>query len=541
MKIKMNSGFEYFINNNRNYTNFEKMYEAWRVTYMKDLGMMSFSHKMTDAQKERISKLTKEGMKRYREANPNYAEKISKGVKRAIAEGKMQWDHHVPHPKQSERTKGNYFFCKCSDADNAKNAKNNAVENARYKHREAAMGNYFFCKSKNPEVKERATAWWKDDEKAKAAAEKARKHSHHKYIIDGIGFDSSWEATYYLYITYNDRDEKGIYHGPLIEKDYQIQLEHGTYFVDFKIGNRLVEIKSPHFFNDIGELIIPYNNPDKVQDEHSAEKQCFMTENNVKIITDITEYKSFIETKYGKGFVDLFDYSAPFPFNEPIYKCRRKGCKTPYEAWFIPELRQKAIFNRLMWGPFGRNEKENWTNGIFTPKHNNIEPKDVVQAFTIARIAPKVSELRESKINLGDAKSVVNPFCGFGACIRKCKKNGIYVKAYDIQNICNEDVTIADITTITDETPYDLLFACPPYSDKETWTVEMPVIKSCDEWIDECFRAFPNCKEYRFIVDHTEKYVDNISNSISNKNHLCYKSKEIELSFLKNQIKGNTI
>lgn len=364
-----------------------------------------------------------------------------------------------------------------------------------------------------------------------------QKASSHKYIIDNVGFDSRWEAMYYLWLTYSHRDNKGIYYGQSIIKDYPVQLPHGTYFVDFKIANSYVEIKGPHFFNDDGQLIVPFNNPSRVQDEHSAEKQAWIKRHNVTVINDMTWFEKWLNLHYGKGFVDLFDYSTPFPFNEPIYKCRRKGCKTPYEAWFIPELRQKAIFNRLMWGPFGRMEKENWSNGIFTPKHSNIEPKDIVQAFTIARIAPKVSELRESKINLGNAKSVVNPFCGFGACIRKCKKNGISVKAYDIQNICNEDVTIADITTITDETPYDLLFACPPYSDKETWTVEMPVIKNCDEWIDECFRAFPNCKEYRFIVDYTEKYVDNISNSISNKNHLCSKSKEIELFFLKNQIK----
>lgn len=534
----MKSGFEYSINNNRNYTDLIKMQEVWRIIYMRDLGLMSYSHKLTDSQKKRISELTKAGMKKYREENPDYAKKISEGLKKARAEGKMQWDHHVPHPAQSKATKSNYYFCKLEDNTNKKNeAKSKAISSNQptYKKRsEMLKNNYFFCteeanSTEKVERKENATAWWKDSEKAKAAVEKARKHSNHHYVIDEIGFDSSWEAAYYLYVTYNDRDEKGVYHGPKIEKDVAFKLEHGTYFVDFKIENDLVEIKSPHFFNDKGELIIPYNNPEKVQDVHSAEKQRFMVENNVKIITDVTEYKSFIEENYGANFIDLFDVNLPFP--EPdrdIYKAHRSGMLSPFEAWTVMPLRQKVIFNRLQYGPFGRKEKTNYTDGKFTPKHPMIYPKDLLNGFTIAKVAQKVSEFRPSRtIDLitkyaPDAKTVVDPFAGFGGRAEGCKRLGLSYKGYDINTYKEHEgynIEHKDILTVQDNNHYDCLLTCCPYDDIEKYGIET-VYKSCDDWTDEILKRFPNVDKYIFVVDNkSAKYDKYVVEGITNNSH----------------------
>ena len=45
----------------------------------------------------------------------------------------------------------------------------------------------------------------------------------------------------------------------------------------------------------------------------------------------------------------------------------------------------------------------------------------------------------------------------------------------------------------------------------------MPVIKTCDEWIDLCLEKFPNCKEYIFIVDESKKY--EYTDDIVNRSH----------------------
>lgn len=317
-----------------------------------------------------------------------------------------------------------------------------------------------------------------------------------RYCIDKIYFDSSWEALFYLYCREN---------GKTIERGIAFKLPSGKHYIcDFKIDGELIEVKSPHFYNENGELYNPYN------DELYSEKDEFIKNNNVKVITDIKLYLDWCNSYYCKDFVKLFKVNSPFPYEDsPIWHCHKKGKLSPWDAWNNMELRQKAIENRLLWGPFGKNEKDNWKDGQFKPKHSRIEPSDIVQAFSIAGIAPKVSVLRESRVWLPEGtKTVVNPFSGFGAVIKYCKKNNIDVKGYDIQNICGEDIIIQDLTdnNFEDKTNYDCLFCCPPYSDKEEWTVEMPKIMNCDEWIDLCLKKFPNCKKYIFIVDESKKY-----------------------------------
>lgn len=64
---------------------------------------------------------------------------------------------------------------------------------------------------------------------------------------------------------------------------------------------------------------------------------------------------------------------------------------------------------------------------------------------------------------------------------------------------------------------YESLFTCPPYENKEIWN-ESDVNMTCDQWIDECLQRF-KCKKYLFVVDCTDKYKDNIVETIENKSH----------------------
>jgi hypothetical protein len=76
-----------------------------------------------------------------------------------------------------------------------------------------------------------------------------------------------------------------------------------------------------------------------------------------------------------------------------------------------------------------------------------------------------------------------------------------------------------DIKNIIDsDGEYECLFTCSPYRNKEEWCDIKTINKSCDGWIDECLSRF-KCKKYLFVVDHTEKYKENIVDKISNKSH----------------------
>lgn len=52
--------------------------------------------------------------------------------------------------------------------------------------------------------------------------------------------------------------------------------------------------------------------------------------------------------------------------------------------------------------------------------------------------------------------------------------------------------------------------------------------KSCDEWIDLCIEKH-KCDAYLFIVDKTEKYRDNIVETLTNKSHFGTNEEQIIL------------
>lgn len=79
-------------------------------------------------------------------------------------------------------------------------------------------------------------------------------------------------------------------------------------------------------------------------------------------------------------------------------------------------------------------------------------------------------------------------------------------------------VSVKDLlTTEPHEYKETTLFTCPPYGNKEHWN-NNEVIKSCDDWIDECINRYI-CDYYLFVVDKTTKYHYNIVETIINKSH----------------------
>lgn len=329
---------------------------------------------------------------------------------------------------------------------------------------------------------------------------------NNKYIFNGIPMDSSYEVWFALFLHLNDIS---------FEKDYTIDIDGHSVLIDFKVGNKLYELKGLQFFNKEGKMYIPYGEEKNL----TPWKEKAYEQYNVHIITDIEPYKKFVE-ETSPLHPELFKVNAEFPYDDPIYKCHKKGQKSPYEAFYDMELREKMIINRMNYGRCGRLEEKNWENGKFIGK-NKIELEDIVRAFSVTRIATKVSVLKESIVEpfIQKGMKVVNPFFGFGATLKQCEKVGATCVGYDLDDKCPNikgNKILGDITKIKDSNEYDLLIACPPYADKEEWLTPMPVIKTCDEWIDFCLETF-NAKKYVFIVDESKKY--KYSDEIVNKSH----------------------
>lgn len=318
-----------------------------------------------------------------------------------------------------------------------------------------------------------------------------------RYYYDGVYYDSSYEVIFKLAYADAERCKSSL--------TYEYKGITHKYWPDFILDGEYYELKGPQFFED-GKMINPFDRT--MDDQYEAKHQC-MIANGVHIITNIDAEKEIVEQKYGKEYWTLFDTELPFPYTDDVYKCHKKGQPSPIEAWNNIELRQKAIENRLKYGAFGERGAD------------RITPKEVVVAFSIMKIAQKVSVFSASKakkltqLYLNDCNTIVDPFAGFGGRLKGVTAAGKKYTGFDIEIKDGIDITQRDILSDYPVEEYDALFTCPPYSDKEEWLNPMNVIKSCDEWIDVCLQKF-KCSKYLFVVDHTEKYSDYVVQKIQN-------------------------
>lgn len=123
-----------------------------------------------------------------------------------------------------------------------------------------------------------------------------------KYTYNNIMFDSTWEISYYIWLTDNNIPFE--YH-PDISIKYEYDGRQWIYQPDFVVNGVLHEIKGNHFFNSkqhTGDLICPF---DHTQDAKCAAKYQCMLENNVKILVynDIKPYIEYVKHTYGKKFL----------------------------------------------------------------------------------------------------------------------------------------------------------------------------------------------------------------------------------------------
>jgi hypothetical protein len=126
-----------------------------------------------------------------------------------------------------------------------------------------------------------------------------------KYIYNNIGFDYSWELAYYIYLKDNNIDFE---FQPDLNIFYEANGASHKYFPDFKIGQRLIEIKGNQFIDKDGNLTNPYKRMTKKSKELLCAKQKCMKDNNVELILldDIKPYIEYINNKYGKQYLSSF-------------------------------------------------------------------------------------------------------------------------------------------------------------------------------------------------------------------------------------------
>lgn len=368
--------------------------------------------------------------------------------------------------------------------------------------------------------KSRTKEYWKE----------IRSKSHHSYFYEGLDFDSSWELAVWIYA----KDHSlGIEREPIMF-EYEVNGKVKKYFPDFKLNEDLIEVKGDHFFKN-GKMICPFD--ESLNDIYEAKHQCGL-KNKVKFWTskEMQDILKYVEDKYTKDYLELFkkDLSFPYPelsnqsndfniiryFHKSLYKASRKGKLSPLQAWQDKDLIKKAALNRLKY--VGR-----------------CTPKDVLQGFNVAKIAPKVSVFKPSlaeqliKKYLDNYSTIFDPFSGFSGRLigaANCRKaytgqdiNEEHVKESNeiikYKNYSNVQVSVQNILTDS-EKEYECLFTCPPYGGKEHWNENNDEVeKTCDEWIDICLQKY-KCKHYVFVVDKTEKYKDRITEVLENKSHL---------------------
>ena len=218
-------------------------------------------------------------------------------------------------------------------------------------------------------------------------SEISQQYSRQRYFYDSIYFDSKSELYFYIWCVENNLNIKR----NLKSFDYYVDNKLHKYFPDFDINGNLYEIKGKQFLKEDGTWQNPY---DHSQDEfYEAKHQCAL-KNGVNIIYDFDKYEKFVNEKYTKDYVGLFKIGVPFPylnedlkdtsdigiirhFHKSIYEATKFRKPSPLEAWEDKEIIKKVALNRLKY-------------------IKRCKPSDILQGFSVTRLAPKISLFRPS-------------------------------------------------------------------------------------------------------------------------------------------------
>ena len=350
---------------------------------------------------------------------------------------------------------------------------------------------------------------------------KVRKH---KYEINGYSFDSKDEAFMYNFAKLAGCEV--ILH-PDVRFKYTYNGKEHFYEPDFIINDKYYEFKGSQFFEDKDPTKKMINPFDRSQDDlYEAKHQCMIT-NNVNIISDASLFsllKLFLNIDlneneiYKKCFGRKFPGTPRWKANHPIWEGFLPGHKSPKDAWNDEKLFRRAVRNLIK---ILNDSISEMKYDSFCRKHihalANIDKNDdllklILDRFTIAKIAPKVTALRSADLlkiieeaNIDLSKGVYCPMAGFGGIVEGTKKwftdrnKDPIIEAYDInENFCNwygwtqRDVLAQHVKTDK------VVIVCPPFGKTyEHWK------GTPDEMSDISFIQWTNLiKEYVEAPDY---------------------------------------
>lgn len=303
----------------------------------------------------------------------------------------------------------------------------------------------------------------------------------HKFKKDGITFDSSYEYAFYNFLKFIKKEFQ--YH-PKVKFAYEFNGKTHYFFPDFLIDGQYYEIKGEHLY----ECMLIENTKD------NAKLQCII-KNKINLIISC-DILAFINSVFNKNItqeimVDAclaaeFPGTMKWPAKHPIWDCFIPGYIDPRTAWKDKTLIAKAVKNmiKIINDSLVAGKYESFCYRYITAIINDNYFDKVLDRFTIAKIAPKVTALDENDLlkiineaGLDMSSGVYCPMAGFGGIVRAAKKyaemHGLEpnIEAYDInENFCKwygwtqRDV-LAQVVH-TDKT----VVVCPPFGKKyEHW------------------------------------------------------------------------
>lgn len=211
-----------------------------------------------------------------------------------------------------------------------------------------------------------------------------------------------------------------------------------------------------------------------------------------------------------------------YNFHHSIYMAHVGNKMSPYSAWYDDETLRSVIRNRIIYA-------------------NKLNPNKILQGFNICKVAPKVSVFSAGRAKmiitkyLNEFDTIFDPFSGFsGRMLGTISLGKQYIgqdladahvaESNNIINFLRDHDVVINATIVCKDImdsfgTYECLFTCPPYGTKEVWVNQKGDNLSCDEWIDVCISRF-NCKRYVFVIDKTEKYLQYVVDTITNRSHL---------------------
>lgn len=134
-------------------------------------------------------------------------------------------------------------------------------------------------------------------------SKKIHERMHFKYIYNDIIFDSSYDLSYYIWLSDNNIDFE---YRPDVQFSYTYNGRTHVYNPDFRVELRLVELKGRQFFKDKNPdnvMVNPYNHDE--DGLYEAKHQCMLA-HNVDIIVDCSEYEKYVAEHYGKDYISTF-------------------------------------------------------------------------------------------------------------------------------------------------------------------------------------------------------------------------------------------